>query len=185
MLGVIDFRLDADLIEYLAVHRPDWSFALVGLVKGDAPLARLRALPNVHILGFKPMEDLPGYLKGMDVCLIPYALNEYTHHVFPLKLYDYMAAGRPIVASDMAELRHEDGNGFVIARTGDEFLGQIERAVAEDGLDRVAARQELARLHTWDHRVEQISAIIDTVGRTTSSPRALAVPPTKSAKESA
>jgi glycosyltransferase involved in cell wall biosynthesis len=160
MLGVIDFRLDVDLIAYLAARRPDWSLALVGLVKGDAPLQRLRVLPNVHIMGFKPTDDLPGYLKGMDACLIPYALNEYTHHVFPLKLYDYMAAGKPIVSSDMAEIRPNAGHGFAIARSYDEFLSEIERAMAENSPQRVAERQELAGTHTWDHRVEEVSDLI-------------------------
>jgi glycosyltransferase involved in cell wall biosynthesis len=171
MLGVIDFRLDVDLIEHLATRRPDWSLALVGLVKGDAPLARLQALPNVHVLGFKPMEQLPGYLKRMDVCLVPYALNEYTHHIFPLKLYDYMAAGKPIVASDMAELREDDGNGYTIAHSPDEFISAIEKAMDEDTPERAAARRELARQNTWDHRVEELSDVIASAGGAPASKR--------------
>ena len=164
MLGVIDFRLDVDLIAYLAARRPEWSLALVGRVKGDAPLDRLRAYPNVHVLGFKPTEDLPGYLKGMDACLIPYALNQYTHHVFPLKLYDYMAAGKPIVSSDMAEIRSAEGRGFTIARSREEFLSEIDRAIAEDSSQRVAERQNLASTQTWDHRVEEVSELISSLG---------------------
>lgn len=161
MLGVLDFRLDAGLIERMATVRPDWSFALCGLVKGDAPLERLRALPNVHVLGFKPMEDLPGYLKGMDVCLIPYALNAYTHHIFPLKLYDYMAAGKPIVAADMAEIRPDDGRGFTIAHTPEEFVAAVERALISDSPEAVLERQELARQNSWEHRVQEISKILE------------------------
>lgn len=182
MLGVIDFRLDAALIEHLATSRPDWSLALVGLVKGDAPLHRLRALPNVHIFGFKPQAQLPGYLKAMDACLIPYALNEYTHHVFPLKLYDYMAAGKPIIASDIAEIRPDEGQGFVIARGSHEFLQAVERAIAQDSPERVAERQALARKHTWDQRVEEISDIIASCDATVAARTVHLAVPARSAK---
>lgn len=101
IFGVIDFRTDVDAVAHIARQRPHWSIALVGLVKGDVDLGVLRALPNVHIFGKKPTEQLPGYLNAMDCCLIAYAMIDYNQHVFPLKLYDYMAAGKPIVSSDM------------------------------------------------------------------------------------
>jgi len=160
IFGVIDFRLDAGLVAYVAAQRPDWSIALVGLIKGDADLSPLRALENVHILGRKPTAELPGYLKAMDVCLIAYALNDYTHHVFPLKLYDYMAAGKPIVATDMEELRPIEGEHLRIGRTREEFVAAIEDAMASDSPARAAARAGVAALHSWDQRVEEISDII-------------------------
>jgi hypothetical protein len=83
-IGVIDFRLDVPLIERIAAERPGATIMLVGPVKSDAEeLARLRAMPNVRFYGSRPIEQLPAYLKAMDVCLIPYVLNDYTHHIFP------------------------------------------------------------------------------------------------------
>jgi glycosyltransferase involved in cell wall biosynthesis len=160
IFGVIDFRTDVDAIAHIARQRPDWSIALVGLVKGDVDLGALRALPNVHIFGKKPTDDLPGYLKAMDCCLIAYAMIDYNQHVFPLKLYDYMAAGKPIVASDMEELRPLEGERLAIARTEQEWVPAIEAALANDSPDRIAARQRTARGESWDHRVEEISALI-------------------------
>ena len=160
-VGVIDFRLDVDLIEYLARQRPQWSFAIVGPMKGDTDAGkRLGALPNIHFLGRQPLDDLPKFVKGMDVCLIPYVLNDYTHHIFPLKLYEYMAAGKPIVASDMEEMRPYAGDEMTIARSQPEFLGAIEDALATDSRSRAASRQEAARHQSWDDRVEQVSGII-------------------------
>jgi hypothetical protein len=97
----------------------------------------------------------------MDVCLIPYVLNDYTHHIFPLKLYEYMAAGKPIVATDMAEMRPYAGEEMTIARTKEEFLASIEEAIAQDSAQRAAARQATARSESWDDRVEQVSAILE------------------------
>jgi glycosyltransferase involved in cell wall biosynthesis len=165
IFGVIDFRLDVDLLAYVASRRPDWSIALVGLIKGDVDLAPLRALPNVHILGRKPADELPGYLKAMDVCLIAYALNEYTHHVFPLKLYDYMAAGKPIVATDMEELRPIAGPHLRIGRTRDGFVTAIEDAMAYDSPEQAKGRVAEAARQSWDQRVEEISSIIEPMLR--------------------
>jgi glycosyltransferase involved in cell wall biosynthesis len=160
IFGVIDFRTDVALIERLARLRPGWSFALVGLVKGDVDLAGLRALPNVYVLGRKPTESLAGYLKAMDVCLIAYALIDYNHHVFPLKLYDYMAAGKPIVASDMEELRPIAGPELAIARTDDEWVAAVEASLASDSAGRVSNRQQIAMANSWDSRVEEISELL-------------------------
>ena len=161
IFGVIDFRTDVDAVAHIARQRPDWSVALVGLVKGDVDLGALRALPNVHIFGKKPTEQLPGYLKAMDCCLIAYAMIEYNQHVFPLKLYDYMAAGKPIVASDMEELRPIEGEQVAIAHTPDDWVPAIQAAIAADTPERVAERQRVARGQSWDHRVDEISTIID------------------------
>jgi glycosyltransferase involved in cell wall biosynthesis len=161
IFGVIDFRTDAGVIAHIARSRPDWSVALVGLVKGDIDLTELRSLPNVHIFGKKPTEELPGYLKAMDVALIAYAMIDYNHHVFPLKLYDYMAAGRPIVASDIEELRPLAGEHLAIARTRGEWVPLIEAAMHSDSPERAAERQRIAAGQSWDHRVEEISVILE------------------------
>lgn len=161
-VGVIDFRLDAELLAYMAERQPDWSFPIIGPVKGDTQgLERLRSLRNVRFFGNRPVTALPAYLKAMDVCLIPYVLNDFTHHIFPLKLYEYMAAGKPIVASDMEEMRAYDGNGLTIARTNEEFLAAVRRAIDEDSPERAAERSRAAAAESWEHRVEQVSSILE------------------------
>lgn len=161
-IGVIDFRLDVDLLSHLAMQQPDWSFALVGPVKGDVgELDRLKELPNVHVFGPQPIERLPSYLRGMDVCTIPYVLNDYTHHIFPLKLYEYMAAGKPIVSTNMDEMSFYAGETLSVARTHDDFLRAVREALAGDSPERVAKRVEASANESWDARIEQASAILE------------------------
>ena len=160
-VGVIDFRLDVELLAYLATRQPDWSLVLVGPVKGDAgDMSELRKLPNVHLLGHRPVPELPAYIKAMDVCLIPYVPNEFTRHIFPLKLYEYMAAGKPVVATDMEEIRGSGGDTITITRSNEEFHRAVVDAIASDSPDRVTRRLHLARGNSWDRRVEQVSEII-------------------------
>jgi glycosyltransferase involved in cell wall biosynthesis len=160
-IGVVDFRFDSGLLSYLARERPDWSFAIVGPVKGGARgLDALRALPNVRFLGNKPIEVLPAYARRMDVCLLPYVIDGFTSYIFPLKLYEYMAAGKPIVSTDLNEMRPYAGGGLTIARGRDEFLRAIEHELEADSDERAAARERASRAHSWDHRLEEISALI-------------------------
>ncbi len=182
-VGVIDFRLDVPLIEFMASKHPEWSFALVGPVKGDTmDLAGLRALSNVHFLGRQQLDDVPAFVKAMDVTLIPYVLNDYTHHIFPLKLYEYMAAGKPIVSSAMSEMLHYEGDEMAIGRTPEDFLAKVEAAIAEDSPERQAARIAKASTESWDARVEEVSEILEPLLRGRAVHRAPAVvSPTSSA----
>lgn len=171
--GAINWRLDSGLILHMAEREPAWSFALIGPVWGDLPEAeRLRAAPNVHFLGPKPAAALPAYCKAMDVCLIPYVLNEYTHHIFPLKLYEYMAAGKPIVATDMAEMRPYEGERLAIGRTPEAFHAAVRDAIERDAPDLAAARQRAARDESWDTRVEQLSDLLAPLLRPAAPPSA-------------
>jgi glycosyltransferase involved in cell wall biosynthesis len=160
-VGAINWRLDSRIILHMAEREPGWSFVLIGPVWGDLPDAeRLRAASNVYFLGPKPASALPSYCKGMDVCLIPYVLNEYTHHIFPLKLYEYMAAGKPMVSTDMAEMRPYEGENLAIGRSPEEFHTAVRRALEEDSEQRATERQTSARNESWDARVEQLSELV-------------------------
>lgn len=161
-VGVADFRLDTELLAYIAEQQPDWSLAIIGPIKGDTRnLQRLRSIRNVHFFGNRPITALPAYLKAIDVCLIPYVLNDFTHHIFPLKLYEYMAAGKPIVATDMEEMRAYDGNGLTIARSNDEFIAAVRRALVGDSPELADDRARAATTESWDHRVEEVSRILE------------------------
>ena len=110
VVGLHDSRLDVDALEAIATADPSWQVVLIGPVKsGQVDEQRLRRLPNVHLLGEKPRPELPAYLKGMACALIPYKANELTRNIFPLKLFEYLAAGVPVVAGGLPELQSFSG----------------------------------------------------------------------------
>lgn len=164
-VGVIDpDRFDVDLIEHLSAARPAWSIVLVGPPRADMDLGRIQKLPNVYLTGNRSIADLPKYLKGMDVTLVPYRLNEATKNIYPLKLQEYLATGKPVVSSAMPSIVPFEGP-VKIARSHAEFVEKIEAALAEDNAESRAARQAIARENSWESRVEQKLALIDEAFR--------------------
>jgi len=160
VVGVIDpDRFDVALIEHLSSARPGWTIMLVGPPRKDMDLTRLRALPNVYLTGNRAIEDLPKYLKGFDVCLIPYMVNEATRDIYPLKLQEYLATGKPIVSSAMPSVMAYD-QVVAIAGDHDDFLAKIDAAVAAGPAEGREARQAVARDNSWECRVEQLSTKI-------------------------
>jgi UDP-galactopyranose mutase len=124
--GVLDERLDTDLLESLADLRPDWHLVLVGpIVKIDA--ASLPQRPNIHYLGGKDYKELPAYLAGWDVALMPFALNESTRFISPTKTPEYLAGGRAVVSTPIADVVRSYGDcGMVrIADTAEAFAQAI------------------------------------------------------------
>ncbi|MFB2567022.1 glycosyltransferase [Rhizobium sp. IMFF44] len=103
--GVLsDFKVNADLLQDVFAARPDWNLVLIGDERAGQSypaLHRLRHLPNVHFIGYRPYEALPDYLRGMSVGLLPSILNDYTRSMFPMKFYEYLASGLPVVATPL------------------------------------------------------------------------------------
>ncbi|HHB91260.1 MAG TPA: glycosyltransferase family 1 protein, partial [Anaerolineae bacterium] len=159
--GAINEKLDLSLLAALARQRPDWSLVLVGpiLFKRADALTALRALPNVHFLGRKPLAELPAYMHSFDVSLMPYAHNLWTENINPLKLYEYLATGRPIVSTDIPAVR-DFRDVIRIADNREAFLQAVEEALIHDRAEDAQRRQAIARQHTWDQRVETLSSII-------------------------
>ena len=159
-VGNFDARSDVELITYLATTHPEWSIAIVGLVQEErVDVSALKKLQNVHFLGKRHFQELPSLIKGMDVCIIPYVVSEMTIYINPLKLYEYMAAGKPIVSTDLPEVR-PFYEVVTIARTPEEFAQGIAAALANDSPTQVQRRMAIARQHSWDQRVEAMSKII-------------------------
>lgn len=157
-VGVIDpDRFDVALIEHLAKTRPQWSIMLVGPPRKDMDLTRLRQIPGVYLTGNRPIADLPKYLKGFDVCLIPYKVNEATRDIYPLKLQEYLATGKPVVSSAMPSAMAYDAV-VEIAEDHDGFVKAIERSLDTDSPEAQASRQAVARENSWEQRVEALSA---------------------------
>lgn len=163
VVGGINAKVDLALLAEVAARRPDWTVSLVGPLGyglDEGELARLRALPNVRFAGAAPPEQVPAVMAGCDVGLIPYKLNEQTRHVNPLKVYEYLAAGRPVVGTPLPELRQFEP---LVRLAGDAegFIAAVQAALAEgDAPQAVAARLEVAMANTWDVRVERMLALI-------------------------
>jgi hypothetical protein len=161
VVGLHDSRLDVDALVALAEADPSWHVVLIGPVKaGQLDTTRLHSYANIHLLGAKPRHELPGYLKATAVALIPYRANELTRNIFPLKLFEYLAAGVPVVAGGLPELRRLAGV-IEIADAPRDYPALVRKAMAEDGAAKREARIALATENTWDHRVEEISRLVD------------------------
>jgi glycosyltransferase involved in cell wall biosynthesis len=150
-------RFDSDLLSRLASN-PEYHVVIVGGFLGGVEKS-LPNLPNLHKLGMKAMAELPGYLKGMDVCLMPYRLNDATRSIYPLKLHEYMATGKPVVATAIPAVK---GFRELIYVADDErhFLEQVARALKERDSDMVLRRRACAREHSWDAHVAEKLRII-------------------------
>lgn len=164
-VGRIKSQMDWNTLLAVARQRPEWSLVLVGPVGHMGEFESMRrevfALPNVHYLGNRSVRDVPAYVHHMDVCLLCYALNDYTRYIFPLKLHEYLAAGRPVVGSDIRTLRDFAGT-IRIAHTPDEWIASIEASlsVEERSAERVEARRRVARQFDWNQITERIAGIL-------------------------
>jgi glycosyltransferase involved in cell wall biosynthesis len=170
-VGLIEDWVDLRLIRFLAVSKPLWSFVLIGkLVTSDSAV---RDLPNVHLLGRREYQDLPGYCKAFDVALLPFVINELTLASNPLKLREYLAAGLPVVSSAIPEAERLEGL-LSIARSDSQFLRQIEDLLARGASPAVRLRISASMDNeTWDRKVADISDIIERRSRSSiEHPRA-------------
>ena len=155
---------NAALLREVFRRRPEWSLVVIGpesppQVSGGEDLELLKAEPNVHFLGLRSFESLPSYLKAMDVCTIPYRVTGNTKLADPLKLYEYLAAGKPIVS--VPREFADDVRPFVYTGTdADGWIAAIEEALALDSPELRATRQAVAQDNTWDKRIDQISHLV-------------------------
>jgi glycosyltransferase involved in cell wall biosynthesis len=156
-------KVDFGLIENVALARPEWTFLLIGPAPPESAdaVARLARLRNVNWLGLRPYADLPAYVAAFDVALIPYVSNDYTRNCFPLKLYEYLAAGKPVVASGLPQLAGM--NPDVVLTSGlDEFIEAVEEALRRrDDQDR-RRRVRLAAENTWEMRTERLLDLVSS-----------------------
>jgi len=160
--AVSDYKLNLDWMLHLSAARPAWSVVLIGPTGISDPstdVGKLRARPNVHLLGHRSYEQLPSYLKGFDVAVIPYRLNDYTNGVFPIKFFEFLASGRPVVVSPLPAVR-DYWSAVRVADTAESFVQACDAALAEDDAEARQKRIELARLNSWDSRVEKLTALM-------------------------
>ncbi|MGI5911226.1 MAG: glycosyltransferase [Syntrophomonadaceae bacterium] len=157
-IGRIKEWIDLELIHQVAKTRPDWSIIMVGPVEIDADITPFKGLANVHFTGSRSKEELPGYLKKFDVCLNPFRASELSQAVNPLKFYEYLASGKPIVSTPMPEM--DMLNGVVEIGAGrDQFIAAVERAL-DDTPAKIQRRLTLAEKNSWENRVQTLSNLI-------------------------
>ena len=154
-------KVDLDLLEAAARMRPEWSFVLVGppAENARAGLRRLEGLGNVHVLGFRPYDELPAYVSGFSVGVIPYRSTAYTRNCSPLKVFEYLAAGKAVVASGVPELGGMEPD-VALADGAEAFVAAVESALAADSSDAVERRRQLAEKNTWDARTERLLGLV-------------------------
>jgi glycosyltransferase involved in cell wall biosynthesis len=160
--GVIDERMDMVLLDELARRRPAWQIVLLGPIAKIAPEA-VPSAPNIHHLGQRPYADLPAYLAGWDVGLMPFALNEATRFISPTKTPEYLAAGLPVVSTAIADVVEPYGHlGLAhIVGSAEEAVRAVEDALAEDADVRMGHADAYLRTTSWDRTAEQMRDLID------------------------
>jgi glycosyltransferase involved in cell wall biosynthesis len=174
-VGEVAAWFDTGLVRRLALRHPDWSIVLVGPATAEAR----HALPdaNIHLLGRRPYSELPRYLAGFDCCLIPFRASPLTAAVSPVKLYEYLAAGRPVVSTPIPSVLPFARE--VLVGADRRFLEAVDEAVAgRDDVAAAEARRRRARANTWEDRV---ASILDAL-RDAEAARASGAEPLRAAR---
>lgn len=157
--GLIEAWIDLELIAFLARSRPQWTFLMIGRLAVDP--GPLRNLPNVAFPGPQPYRTLPQWAKSFDVAIIPYRLTQQVVNCNPLKLREYLATGKPVVAVSAPEI-DPYGNVVRIARDRDQFLSHIEQALHADSPAQQQARMRSVAGISWDSRMERVVRVVET-----------------------
>jgi len=180
--GVVDERIDYELLAKLADARADWHIVMVGpACKVDPNDFPKRA--NLHFLGARPYAQLPALTKGFTVALMPFALNAATEYINPTKALEYMAAGRPVVSTALDEVKMNFGSVAQVAKTHDEFIKFCAREAAAPSRTRIARGLKLAADNTWEANIARMEQhIADVLAPATTEAAAARAGALKSAK---
>ncbi len=160
--AVSDYKLNEEWLLALAQAKPDWEIVVigpVGVADSSTDVSAMESADNIHLLGYRNYEELPTYLKGFDVATIPYRINEYTRSVFPLKFFEFLATGTPVVISALPSLT-DFYDEVEVAEDADEFVARCETALAkgDEGADR---RVELAEQNSWWSRIDEMMGYVE------------------------
>lgn len=169
-VGGIHKWIDLDLLNSMATERPEYSFVFVGPVQTN-----IHSLPNrknIYFLGKQFHDKLPSFIKDFDVCIIPYKITEYTNNVYPTKLNEYLAMGKPVISTPLPEIINFNKENNNIIKVGDSysnFISLIDKAITETGDANVKKRIEAARNNSWDNRILEMSKLIENIDYLKSS----------------
>jgi glycosyltransferase involved in cell wall biosynthesis len=158
--GVVDERVDYDLVAKAAEMKPEWNFVLVGpVVKVDPTTLPRRE--NIHWLGQRDYKDLPSYCRAFDVCMMCFALNEATEYINPTKALEYLATGKPVISTAVRDVVRQYEGLIDIANTPEEFVQLAEKALSERNDEKIQKGIEKAGSCSWECTVEQMTALIN------------------------
>ena len=168
--GVIDERMNLELLARMADAQTDWHFVMIGPVVKISP-EDLPQRPNIHYLGAKPYKELPTYLAGWDVALLPFALNESTRFISPTKTPEYLAAGKPVISTSILDVvRPYKELGLVqIANTAEQFIDAAKVALTENAAARIRRSDAFLANMSWDRTWTRMNHLIEEVLRTKES----------------
>ncbi|HVX51132.1 MAG TPA: glycosyltransferase [Chitinophagaceae bacterium] len=156
-------RLDIKLLEQIAEAKPAWQIVLVGPEDDAFKASALHRLPNVHFLGSKPPATLPEYINSFDVCLNPQVINQVTQGNYPRKIDEYLAMGKPVVATKTGFMQAVFSGHTYLCGTPGEYIAAIEKAMDENSPALQQARKAFAASHSWENNVKEIYKTINTV----------------------
>lgn len=153
--ALVGLRLDIKLLEFIAENRPQWNIVLVGPEDDNFKNSRLHSFSNVHFLGPKKMEDLPLYVKAFDVCINPQLVNEVTIGNYPRKIDEYLAMGKPTVATSTTAMEVFAAYCY-LANNKEGYIKSIEAALSTNTGEEEKRRRDFAMTHTWENNVGEI-----------------------------
>lgn len=158
--GTMTAYNDIELLQYCAIKLRDVSFVLAGQITGG-DYEELSREPNVYLLGRVPYEQIPALCASFNVCLLQWKMSKWIRYCHPLKFFEYMASGKPIVSVPIEEIAHDYSDIVSVASTKEEYCKAITWELNNDTNERAHRRIEIAREHSWDNHVEQLSNIIN------------------------
>lgn len=155
-------RLDLDLIEHIANTKPLWNIVLIGPEDEAFKKSTLHHLKNVHFLGLKDSKELPAYLARFDVAINPQILNEVTIGNYPRKIDEYLAMGKPTVATETKAMSIFKNHTY-LGKTKEDYIVLIEKALAENSEQKQQERIQFAQSHTWENSVAEIYKAMNSI----------------------
>jgi beta-glucosidase/6-phospho-beta-glucosidase/beta-galactosidase len=163
--GVVDERVDYNMVGEMARMRPNWSFAMLGpVVKVDPNL--LPHFPNLYWLGGRDYSVLPNYCRAFDICMMPFAMNAATEFINPTKALEYFATGRPVISTPVRDVVRQYSDLVDIVKTPEEFVKAADRLLKSPDPDRIQSGIERARRCSWESTVQQMQDLIkEAIGR--------------------
>lgn len=159
-IGSVDERLDYDLLSQVISRMPDELFVFVGRVRSEIGRHRLQSFDNVRLIGAKPPAELPSFVQQFDIGLIPFIKNELTAGIYPMKINEYLALGKPVIATDFADLSDFEPL-IAVADSAQDFIQAIQQSLHSNSLIYEQLRKEMASSNSWENRALEFKEALE------------------------